>query len=348
MYKQLRKITAIALAAIMLFSMLPLNVLAALITTDYSGGVSLRSIIPSDPPVVTRTYEFKADGQTVDTQIIKNGEYLTEPQAPEKADHRFVGWFVGEEQLLFGPSNPISFTEPPAAPIEATARFEQVYYVFFMSSKWATAFVYKTKTGITGEQISTDDVVLPLDSTQAVTGWYTEQNLSGTPVGTNFTIGNANQKLWPKIETGNYLYFVSGDQANYVVPQFIAPNGVTQVPNVTMTRPGYTFSHWSLSKDGPAYTFGQKITSDVTLYAVWTANPVNYTVIFWKQSINDSKNAADSQKNYDYSGTSVTRQAIAGSTVSRPVPTRRWITLASITMPLNLCRWLSGAMAPPP
>jgi uncharacterized repeat protein (TIGR01451 family)/pilin isopeptide linkage protein/uncharacterized repeat protein (TIGR02543 family) len=316
MYKQLRKITAIALAAIMLFSILPLNVLAALITTDYSGGVSLRSIIPSDPPVATRTYEFKVDGVAVDTQIIKNGEYLTEPQAPEKTDHRFVGWFVGEEQLLFGPSNPISFTEPPAAPIEATARFEQVYYVFFMSSKWATAFVYKTKTGITGEQISTDDVVLPLDSTQAVTGWYTEQNLSGTPVGANFTIGNANQKLWPKIETGNYLYFVSGDQANYVVPQFIAPNGVTQVPNVTMTRPGYTFSHWSLSKDGPAYTFGQKITSDVTLYAVWTANPVNYTVIFWKQSINDSKNAADSQKNYDYSGTSVTRQAIAGSTVS--------------------------------
>ena len=40
-------------------------------------------------------------GVAVDTQIIKNGEYLTEPQAPEKADHRFVGWFAGEEKLSF-------------------------------------------------------------------------------------------------------------------------------------------------------------------------------------------------------------------------------------------------------
>ena len=314
MKNRLRKFTALALTAVMLFSMLPIDVLAALITTDYTQGVSLRSIIPTNPPVYTRTYTFEANGETVDTQIVKDGEYLTEPEVPRKTDHRFTGWYVGNEQLLFGPSNPISVTQTET--IAAIARFEPVYYVFFMSSAGVTASVYRTKAGVTGDLIPTGDVVLPIDSTQAVTGWYKNRALTDGPVGENYTVGTANQQLWPKIESGNYIYFVSGHQANYVAPKFVPPGAATQAPNVTMTRPGYTFSHWSLSDKGPAYTFGQPITGDITLYAVWTPVSTNYTVVFWKQSISDSKNAADSDKTYDFAGTSVVRQAITGTSVS--------------------------------
>ena len=45
MNKQVRRMIALALTALMLSSMLPLSALAALITTDYSGGVSLMSLI---------------------------------------------------------------------------------------------------------------------------------------------------------------------------------------------------------------------------------------------------------------------------------------------------------------
>jgi uncharacterized repeat protein (TIGR02543 family) len=314
MSKQFKKILALALTFVMLSSMFPLDALAALITTDYSGGISIKSIIPTEPPVTTRTYNFVVDDIPVDTQIIKNNEYLTEPQAPEKANHRFVGWFIGEDKVLFGAANPISFSE--GGTFTATPRFEPIYYVFFMSSANPTAFVYKTKEGESGTQITTDDVVLPIDSTQVVTGWYKDRQLTDGPVGANFTIGTSNQKLWPKIETGNFIYFVSGEQATYVPPKFVAPGNPTQAPTATMTRPGYTFSHWSETEGGTAYTFGQPITSDVTLYAVWTPKTVNYTVIFWKQSIYDSKNATDSQKKYDYAGESNVRQALAGSTVS--------------------------------
>ena len=304
MNKQFKRITALALTFIMLFSMLPIDALAALlITTDVSEGVSVRSMIPvpTDPPVYTRTYTFMVEGQTeaVDTQIIKTGEYLTEPQAQQKPNHRFVGWFVGEEKLLFGPSNPISFTGP-SAELTATARFEPIYYVFFMDSATATANVIRTKSGVTGAQIPTGDVTLPLSSTQAVTGWYTDQSLTGDPVGDNFTVGTANQQLWPKIEAGNYIYFVSGNQGTYIPPKFVPPLVGTQAPTAP-TRPGYSFLHWSETENGPAYTFGQPITAATTLYAVWQPNAsTRYTVVFWKQSINDNKNAADSAKTYDY------------------------------------------------
>ena len=311
---KLRKIIALTLTFIMLLGIVPIDVLAGLITTDYSEGFGIKGIV--NPPVNTHTYTFVADGVTVDTQIVKDGEYLTEPQAPEKEGHRFAGWFVGSEQLLFGPSNPITVTQTEA--ITATARFEQIYYVFFMDSAGATGGnVFRTKSGTTGEQVSTGDVKLPIGSTHAVTGWYTNQNLTGSPVGENFTIGASDQQLWPKIEEGNYIYFIVGAQATYIEPQFVPPADVTQEP-AAPTRPGYTFSHWSETEGGAAYTFGNTISNSITLYAVWTKNTnTPYTVIFWKQSVNDNKNLADSAKTYDFAE-AVTRY---GTTESMATPT---------------------------
>ena len=61
-------------------------------------------------------------------------------------------------------------------------------------------------------------------------GWYLNEELTGDSVGNSYTIGTANQQLWPKIETGNYLYFISGEGATYTEPQFVAPLAGTQVP----------------------------------------------------------------------------------------------------------------------
>jgi len=185
-----------------------------------------------------------------------------------------------------------------------------------MDGTGANARVFQTKEGIDGDVVSTTDVKLPLGSTQAVTGWYLNQELSGTPVGDTYTIGTANQQLWPNIETGHYVYFVSGENASYVEPQFVAPGGTTSAPTSPPTRPGYEFSHWSDTPGGGAYSFGSGISEDITLYAVWTPNSnTEYTVVFWKQSVHDDKNAADADKTYDYAESEV-RTAATGATVS--------------------------------
>ena len=86
------------------------------------------------------------------------------------------------------------------------------------------------------------------------------------------------------------------------------------------TRSGYTFEGWSASPDSATadYTFGGKLSENTTVYAVWRPRiDTNYTVIYWKQSVNDdkNKNADDSQKTYDYAG-SDTRTGTSGQTVS--------------------------------
>ncbi|HHT15921.1 MAG TPA: InlB B-repeat-containing protein, partial [Clostridiales bacterium] len=328
-----RRFMAWILTVAMLIGMLPMNALASDNPKDDSQSVFMGSFLDPDqskggagskgitPPQNTYTYIFKVDDEEeVERQSVKDGEYLIEPEAPVKPNHKFKGWFVGSNQIDF--SQPISVPQevPPVnTNIVANAKFEEVYYVFFMDGVGGEGEpnprVFKTKEGKTGDTVTTSDVKLPIGSTQAVTGWYKDQALTDGPVGTNYTIGTVNQILWPKIETGNYLYFVSGENGTYIEPQFFLPGENTVAPNPP-TRPGYDFSHWSTTQGGSAYTFGQPIIADVTLYAVWTAKTnTPYTVVFWKQSVNDDKNAADDVKTYDYAE-SVARTAATGATVS--------------------------------
>ena len=261
-------------------------------------------------PVDTHTYIFKVDGNTVDTQIVKNNEHLTEPAVPVKEGQIFTGWYVDDVKIDFTQPVTVSGT----ATVEAIAQFAPVLYVFFMDGVGTNARVIVTKEGTTGGTVSTTDVKPDLSSTQGVTGWYRDQALTDGPVGPTFTIGTTNQVLWPKIETGNYLYFESGDNATYIEPQFV-PAGQNTVAPTDPTRPGYTFGHWSATPGGTMYGFGQPITSSVTLHAVWQAASTTYTVVYWKQSVNDNKNATDANKTYDFAQ-SATRTALTGTSVS--------------------------------
>jgi uncharacterized repeat protein (TIGR02543 family) len=192
--------------------------------------------------------------------------------------------------------------------------FSQKLYVFFMDTYGR---VWQTKEGKEGDEISTSDVTLPLGSEQSVTGWYTDKDMTGEAVA-EVTLNDSDVTLYPKVESGHYLFFSSGDGASYVAPQFVAADVVTEKP-AAPTRSGYTFKGWSGTEgsDKADYEFGKKLTENTTIYAVWEANiDTKYTVIYWKQSVNDdkNKNADDSQKTYDYAG-SDTRTGTSGQTV---------------------------------
>ncbi len=191
--------------------------------------------------------------------------------------------------------------------------FSQKLYVFFMDTYGR---VWQTKEGKEGDEISTSDVTLPLGSEQSVTGWYTDKDMTGEAVA-EVTLNDSDVTLYPKVESGHYLFFSSGDGASYVAPQFVAADVVTEKP-AAPTRSGYTFKGWSGTEgsDKADYEFGKKLTENTTIYAVWEANiDTKYTVIYWKQSVNDKKNTDDSEKTYDYAE-SVTRTGTSGQTVS--------------------------------
>ncbi len=271
--------------------------------------------IAQTPAVATYIFHG-ADGKEISTQKVKNGETVYAPTTPEKAGSKFLGWSYTQGVSSIQEGDPGNFGTLTAS-VSTTGEvhlypvFQEAYYVFFLDNQGR---VSTTKEGASGDDISVEDVVIPLDSTHSVTGWYTEAKLTNKVE--SVTLSDHNVTLYPKVEEGHYLYFSSGEGASYVKPVFVAAGKYTVEPEAP-TRPGYTFKYWSVSEDGSAeYAFGSTISKDTTLYAVWEAdNNTEYTVIFWKQSVNDSKNAKDSEKTYDYAE-SDTRTGKTGATVS--------------------------------
>ena len=65
--------------------------------------------------------------------------------------------------------------------------------------------------------------------------------------------------------------------SNIPAVQVVKDGETTTAPMQTPLREGYVFKHWSATQNGEAYTFGNVLTEDLTLYAVWEREKVNIT-----------------------------------------------------------------------
>ena len=117
---------------------------------------------------------------------------------------------------------------------------------------------------------------------------------------------------------GHWLVFDEVEKgATYVAPQFVKQGEKTKEPTVSMQLSGYSFGGWYEDEAYTTeFTFGNQLSDNKTIYAKWDPHETaNYTVIIWKQNVNDAKDAADSAKKYDFAE-SVTLSGAVGSTVN--------------------------------
>ena len=246
---------------------------------DEEGGetnvVPMRVVRPDTDKYLT--YVFRVDGAEVSRQIVKKGDTLYQPDSPVKDGYKFTGWFVGASELTFGTVGEIS----ESAQINVDAGFTEVLYVFFADTNGR---IVHTKEGVKGDVIKTDDVTYGLENTtHAITGWYLEGSYQ-TPVD-SVTLDKENITVYAKVEPGHWLHFDS-DGGTYVAPQFYSADATTAKPNVEITKPGYTFSHWEYN--GAQFNFGSPLTENITLKAHWNVNTsTRYTVIHWQENADD-------------------------------------------------------------
>lgn len=307
-----KRILSVLLALCMCLTFVPVSVFAEDLQQDNS--ISVLSITPDEGTY--RTYVFKANGETISTQIVKNGDTLYEPPVTAPAGKTFTGW--DNKDVHFGTISGITATET----ITVEAQFADGYHVYFKDNNGR---IIATKTGKTNDTISVADVNFPVGSDEAITGWYTDADC--TEKVESVIIGNADITLYAKVEKGYWLTFESNG-GSYVAPAFYAKDTAAKAPDEP-TKSGYTFAGWYTDENLMTAADFSTITATATLYAKWTEDTnTSYTVIHWLENADDDDysykesetktGATDGQtnataKNYDgFTAQTITQETIKG------------------------------------
>ena len=281
-------------------------------------------VIAGENGVKLTTFNFVVNetvNDTVSTQIVKSGDTLIAPTAPDVPGKAFVGWVdeAGNPFTGFGVQSEI--TETTTRTI--TARYEAALYVYFLNPD-GTQIMRTEKVG-DHEVHNFTAVSYEVDSTHKLVGWAAKQN-GTTNIADKISVpaDQTSVNVYAIIKEGYWVSFNS-DGGSIVDSQFVLHgDNLDKIPD--STKPGYTFDGWY---NGSAKVEnGATVTSSMTLTAHWKAAEVSYTVIHWWENADDDgysfhesenktgmtgKEANAKAKSYDgFTAQSVTKKTIKG------------------------------------
>lgn len=214
---------------------------------------------------------------------------------------------------------PVSVIQTQTITVQAI--FETVHTVYFKHEGRTVATKELTDTQ---PSVSTGDVLVPVGADEKLTGWYIGETPYETVSKANFPAGSDTLTLTAKVDKGHWIHFNSAG-GSYVAPQFVTGN---TIPPADPARPGFSFEGW-YEESGNRFTFGNQLTSNITLTAHWRSNTsTKYTVIHWQEKADESgwslhetetktggtdAQTAAAAKSYDgFTAQTITQQTING------------------------------------
>ena len=236
-------------------------------------------VITGEKKVELTTFNFVANEQNVSTQIVKTGDTLITPTAPDIAGKAFVEW--QENGSKFDGFGVQTITKTEARTI--TAKYEDALYVYFYNPEGTQIMRTEKVADHKGHDYS--HVSYDVDSTHKLVGWAADQN-GTTNIAKNITVpeGSTSVNVYAIIKEGYWVTFDS-DGGSAIDSQFVFDK-ISLNDQTTPTKPGYTFGGWY---DGESKVENDKeITKPMTLKAHWTPEKVSYTVIHWWENADDN------------------------------------------------------------
>ena len=236
-------------------------------------------VITGEKKVPLATYKFIANDSVVSTQIVKTGDSLITPTAPEMNGKAFVGWYLGDTKFEdFNTTLTVTKTET----IEINARYEDALYVYFYNPDGSK--IMRTKKVADHEVHDYSSVTYDVDATHKLVGWAAVPNGKDN-IATNIAVPKdaVSTSVYAIIEQGYWVTFDSDGGSN-IDSQFVFDK--ISLNGITPTKPGYTFAGWYNGEE--KVENGTKVTAPMTLKAHWNPSEVNYTVIHWWENADDN------------------------------------------------------------
>ena len=235
-------------------------------------------VITGEKKVELTTFNFVANEQNVSTQIVKTGDTLITPTAPDIAGKAFLEW--QENGSKFDGFGVQTITKTETRTI--TAKYEDALYVYFYNPEGTQIMRTEKVADHKGHDYS--NVSYDVDATHKLVGWAAEVN--GTKdIAKNITVpeGSTSVNVYAIIKEGYWVSFDS-DGGSAIDSQFVFDK-ISLNDQTTPTRPGYKFDGWY---DGiTKVDNGAAVSSPMTLKAHWKAKEVSYTVIHWWENADD-------------------------------------------------------------
>ena len=236
-------------------------------------------VITGENKVQLTTFNFVAEGNTVSTQIVKTGDTLITPTAPDIAGKAFVEW--QENGSKFDGFGVQTITKTEARTI--TAKYEDALYVYFYNPEGTQIMRTEKVADHKGHDYS--HVSYDVDATHKIVGWAAIQN--GTDDITKSIAvpeGSTSVNVYAIIKEGYWVTFDSNG-GSAIDSQFVFDK-ISLNDQTTPTKPGYKFDGW--------YNGTEKVENDatisspMTLTAHWIPKQVSYTVIHWWENADDN------------------------------------------------------------
>lgn len=235
-------------------------------------------VITGEKKVELTTFNFVANEQNVSTQIVKTGDTLITPTAPDIAGKAFVEW--QENGSKFDGFGVQTITKTETRTI--TAKYEDALYVYFYNPEGTQIMRTEKVADHDGHDYS--HVSYDVDATHKLVGWAADQN-GTTNIAKNITVPeeSTSVNVYAIIKEGYWVTFDS-DGGSAIDSQFVFDK-ISLNDQTTPTKPGYTFDGW--------YNGTEKVENDatisspMTLTAHWIPKQVSYTVIHWWENADD-------------------------------------------------------------
>ena len=267
------------------------------------------------------TITFISNGVEWTTSTVIGGNRCTDPGSPPNVltywpvgAVSFRGWSTSSTNL-----EPFDFNSNINADTNLYASFSNKYLVKYKNGYgnvvWTEEYLANQYV-MSLDSIAPSIVLTPPGENQRFAYWYVEADYNNTPPPARFTIGSPctrDMTLVPFYTNQWFVFFIS--DGTQVPHQMVNHEAFAQVP-ATPTRMGYSFSHWSTTPGGSAFNFnapGSKITDNLTLYAVWTPQTVNYTIVYWIEKPNFAGTPVPGNKDHYIYTYSETATGIAGT-----------------------------------
>ena len=235
-------------------------------------------VITGEKKVELTTFNFVANEKNVSTQIVKTGDTLITPTAPDIAGKAFVEW--QENGSKFDGFGVQTITKTETRTI--TAKYEDALYVYFYNPEGTQ--IMRTEKVADHNSHDYSHVSYDVDSTHKLVGWAAEVN--GTDnITKNIVVpeGSTSVNVYAIIKEGYWVTFDS-DGGSAIDSQFVFDK-ISLNDQTTPTKPGYTFDGWYNGTE--KVENDANISSPMTLTAHWIPKQVSYTVIHWWENADD-------------------------------------------------------------